>query len=92
MYIRFIAGAEIESPTKQDGLFTEVEHLRASNQLESYQVDFVKKVFKYFNDNLPVPPYSSRKWPKIQFHGLKILLINILIKCGNLFLSLKKMM
>ena len=63
MYLRFIAGAELESPTKQDGLFTEVEYLRKSSKLESYQIEYVKEIFKYFNDNLPVPPFSSKRWP-----------------------------
>jgi hypothetical protein len=62
IFIRFVVGSESDSPRTQSGLFTEVEYLRKNDKLQPYQVDMVKDIFKYFNDNLPVPPYSTKNW------------------------------
>lgn len=61
-YIRFVVGSESDSPRTQNGLFTEVEYLRSKGKLQPYQVELVKDIFEYFNNNLPVPPYSTKKW------------------------------
>jgi hypothetical protein len=62
IFIRFVVGSESDSPRTQSGLFTEIEYLRKNDKLQPYQVDMVKDIFKYFNDNLPVPPYSTKNW------------------------------
>ncbi|MBI1286148.1 MAG: hypothetical protein GC178_01075 [Flavobacteriales bacterium] len=61
-YIRFVVGSESDSPRIQNGLFTEIEHLKSEGKLQPYQVDIIKEVFEYFNENLPVPPYSKKNW------------------------------
>jgi hypothetical protein len=61
-YIRFIVGSESDSPRTQSGLFTELEFLKNENQLQPYQENLVKETFDFFNDNLPVPPYSKKNW------------------------------
>jgi hypothetical protein len=62
MYIRFVVGSDSDSPRTQSGLFTEAEYLRKNGLLESYQEKLVTDIFKFFNDNLPCPPYSKKKW------------------------------
>ena len=61
-FIRFVVGSESDCPKTQNGLFTEVEFLRKNDKLQLYQAEMVKDIFKYFNDNLPVPPYSNENW------------------------------
>jgi len=62
VYIRFVVGSDSDSPRTQSGLFTEAEYLRKKGLLESYQEKIVKDIFKFFNDNLPCPPYNKKKW------------------------------
>lgn len=62
MYIRFVVGTEAESARFQSGLFTEVERLREEGKLQPYQIELVQEIFKFFNDGLPVPPYSTKSW------------------------------
>lgn len=64
MYLRFVAGIDSESATKQNGLFTEIQCLRDDKLLLDYQYDLVKEVFEYFNKNLPVPPYKKKSISK----------------------------
>lgn len=71
MYIRFVVGNEKESIQKQTGLFWELDELNHEGKLEDYQVQMVKQIFKYFNDNLPVPPYSRRNWSTNTFAWFK---------------------
>ena len=64
MYLRFVAGIESESATKQHGLFTEIQYLKDDKLLLDYQYELVKEVFEYFNKNLPVPPYKKKNISK----------------------------
>lgn len=63
-YLRFVAGIESEGARNQNGIFTELQILKDKNQLFDYQIDFLEDIFKYFNDNLPIPPYSRKNIPK----------------------------
>jgi len=71
MFLRFVAGSDSDSFQKQYGIFSEVETLRYEGKLESYQASLAKSTFKYFNDKLPVPPYSKKKWPNNTFAWFK---------------------
>ena len=64
MYLRFVFGTNSESAKKQHGLFTELQSLKDENILLDYQHDLVQNTFKYFNDNLPVPPYRRKNISK----------------------------
>lgn len=64
MYLRFVAGIDSESATKQHGLFTEIQSLKDDELLLDYQYELVKEVFEYFNKNLPVPPYKQKYFEK----------------------------
>ena len=63
MYIRFVIGSESDSPRLQSGLFTEISYLKKEGLLEPYQVSHVNKILAFFNNNLPCPPFSKKKWP-----------------------------
>jgi hypothetical protein len=80
IFIRFVVGSESDSPRTQSGLFTEVEYLRKNDKLQPYQVDMVKDIFKYFNDNLPVPPYSTKNWSVDAISWFKDTAMDFIIK------------
>ncbi|MDH7447235.1 hypothetical protein QBK95_16455 [Aquimarina sp. 2201CG14-23] len=63
-YLRFVASVDSEEARNQNGLFTELQILKDKNQLFDYQIGFLEDTFIYFNDNLPVPPYSRKNIPK----------------------------
>lgn len=62
IYIRFVVGSESDSPRTQTGLFSETAYLRNNGLLEPYQVKLVNEIFKFFNSNLPCPPFSKKNW------------------------------
>jgi len=64
VYLRFVVGLDNESAHRQDGLFTEVNRLKSDDLLMDYQYRLVEATFKYFNDNLPVPPYKRKQISK----------------------------
>ncbi len=64
MYLRFVAGVDSESARQQNGLFTEIQSLKDDSLLLDYQFELVEETFKYFNDILPVPPYSRKNISK----------------------------
>jgi hypothetical protein len=64
MYLRFVAGTESEGARNQNGIFTELQILKEDNKLFNYQIEYLEDTFKYFNDNLPIPPYSRKSIPK----------------------------
>ncbi|MCJ8290906.1 MAG: hypothetical protein HRT58_15360 [Crocinitomicaceae bacterium] len=63
-YLRFVVGIDTESASRQDGLFTELIRLKNNNLLLEYQYEILDNTFKYFNDNLPVPPYKRKNLSK----------------------------
>lgn len=64
VYLRFVVGIDNESAHKQDGLFTEINRLKNDDLLMDYQYKLVEETFKYFNKNLPVPPYNRKQISK----------------------------
>lgn len=64
MYLRFVVGIDSDLANRQNGLFTELQILKDDGMLLDYQIELAENTFKYFNENLPIPPYSSKNIPK----------------------------
>ena len=64
MYIRFVVGSEADDHRDLNGVFTEARFLRDKDLLTDYEKDTLQKVYDWFNNRLPVPPYSSSNWTR----------------------------
>jgi hypothetical protein len=89
-FIRFVVGYESDSPRIQSGLLTEIESLRSNGHLEPYQMKMVKGIFEYFNKNLPVPPYSTKKWSIDAISWFKDSAINFIDRMRDLAFILEE--
>jgi hypothetical protein len=63
MYVRFVVGSDGDDHRQLTGIFTEARMLRDDDLLADYEADWLQETFDWFNENLPVPPYSSSDWP-----------------------------
>ena len=63
MFIRFVVGHDGEDHRQLTGVFTEARILRDAGHLSSDE-DLVLEAYEWFNEHLPVPPFSSSRWPK----------------------------
>ena len=63
MYIRFVVGGDREHHRFLTGLITEARLLRDRGALDQYQVLWLEELYAWFNANIPVPPFSSGRWP-----------------------------
>ena len=60
MYLRFVIDKHDEDSNEPQGLFQAVTDLRNDGYLSKEESVTVKKTFKWFNKNLPVPNRFSR--------------------------------
>jgi hypothetical protein len=63
MYVRFVVGRDGEDHRFLTGVITEARLLRDEGLLLPHETDWLEELFEWFNDNVPVPPYSSSNWP-----------------------------
>ena len=64
MYVRFVVGGDGEDHRRQTGVIAETRLLRDEGRLTDYENAWLDQIFAWFNDNVPVPPYSSKDWPR----------------------------
>jgi hypothetical protein len=64
MFIRFVVGGYAEHHRSLTGIITEARLLRDKGGLNQDQISWLEEVYKWFNDNLPAPPFSSGSWPR----------------------------
>ena len=83
-FIRFVVSSESDSPRTQSGLFTEIESLTSNAHLEPYQMKMVKVILEYFDKNLPVPTYSTKKWSIDEISWFKDSAINFIDRMRDL--------
>jgi hypothetical protein len=62
-FIRFVVGTENQPAERLDGLFVECRVLRDDGWLEPYQVDWLERIYTWFNAELPCPPFSKGRFP-----------------------------
>jgi hypothetical protein len=64
MFIRFVVGSDAEHHRSLTGIITEARILRDRGALDLDQVSRLEELYEWFSANLPVPPFSSRNWPR----------------------------
>lgn len=64
MFVRFVVGGDGEDHRYLTGVITEARLLRDVNLLAEHENVWLEEIFDWFNDNVPVPPYSSSDWPE----------------------------
>ena len=64
MFIRLVVGADHEDHRVLTGLVTEAKLLRRSGVLTENEEAVLEEHYKWLNENLPCPPYSTSTWPK----------------------------
>ncbi len=64
MFVRFVVGGDDEHHRELTGLIAEARMLRDRDQLAAHEVEQIEDVFRWFNSNIPCPPYSSSGWSR----------------------------
>ena len=59
-YVRFVVGGEDENFHLLDGVFGVAHRLRDAGRLESYESECLNCVFKWFEENMPCPPFRKK--------------------------------
>lgn len=62
MYLRFVVGTASEPASSLTGVIIWLDELRWCRDVEHYDVDFADELLDWFDDHLPVPPYSRQRW------------------------------
>lgn len=60
MYLRFVEGTDSQAWRSSTGIIIMSRILKDENRLEPYQVDVVEATFAWFNEHVPVPPFTSK--------------------------------
>lgn len=63
-FIRFVVGSDNEHHRALTGIITEVRLLRDADRLSDEETAPVEGTYDWFNDKVPVPPFSTSEWPK----------------------------
>jgi len=63
MFIRFVVGREGEHYKALTGVVTEARLLSERAELTQAEHDRMETAFAWFNEHVPVPPFSSADWP-----------------------------
>jgi hypothetical protein len=64
MFIRFVVGADHQHHRELNGIITEARLLRDRDGLSGEETARLESLFDWFNDHLPVPPFSTSAWPQ----------------------------
>ena len=64
MFVRFVVGADGEHHRALTGIVTEARLLREAGRLSADEADQLEESYNWLNDHLPVPPFSTRSWPR----------------------------
>ena len=63
-FIRFVVGLDDEHHRQLTGIITEARLLRDDDRLSDQETARVEGTYDWFNDNVPVPPFSTSGWPR----------------------------
>lgn len=64
MFIRFVVGSDGEPHRQLTGIITEVRFLRDDGRLSNEECSRLERTYQWFNDHVPVPPFSAGRWPR----------------------------
>jgi hypothetical protein len=63
MFIRFVAVDDVrENLWLATGIITIANEMRIANKFSQHHSDTLLRSFKWFNDNLPLPPFHENSW------------------------------
>ena len=63
MFIRFVVGTDGDYHRDLTGIVTEARLLRDAGELSPNETEQLENLYDWFNERLPVPPYSTSNWP-----------------------------
>ena len=61
MYIRFVAGDEVDDNYWATGILCNARVLIEEKLIEEWAAVRVEEIFAWFNDNVPMPPFSEKR-------------------------------
>jgi len=61
MFVRFVVGGDGEDHKELTGIVTEARLLRERGELTTDEDDRLEDLYKWFNENVPVPPFESKR-------------------------------
>lgn len=64
MFVRFVVGSDGEHHREITGIVTEARFLRDAGRLSAEEATHLEESYNWLNDHLPVPPFSTRSWPR----------------------------
>jgi hypothetical protein len=59
MFVRFVAGSDVENAFWLTGVFTEARLLREAGRLYAHEVELLAETYAWFNQHLPCPPFEA---------------------------------
>jgi hypothetical protein len=63
-FVRFVVGSDSQHHRELTGIITEARYLRDNAELTSEEVAHLEELYAWFEDQLPVPPFSTSRWPR----------------------------
>ncbi len=64
VFVRFVVGSDGDHHRSLSGIVTEVRFLRDDGRLSESERARLEESYAWFNDNVPVPPFSEGRWPR----------------------------
>lgn len=63
-FVRFVVGSDGEDHRQLNGIVTEARLLRDNARLGIEESKRLERIYDWFNDHVPVPPFSARCWSR----------------------------
>ena len=83
MFVRFVVGSDGQHHKELTGVLTRARLLRDRGDLTAEEAARLGDVYEWFNDNVPVPPFSTGRFPRTRWHGSRTTLVNRSRGCGT---------
>jgi hypothetical protein len=62
VYVHFGAGSDKDLPRSLTGVITEARTVRDRGVLEPHEQEWLEQIFEWYNDHLPCPLFSRKRW------------------------------
>jgi hypothetical protein len=64
VFIRFVVGSDGQHHKELTGILAEARLLRERDQLTAEESARLEELYTWFNEHVPVPPFSASRWPR----------------------------
>lgn len=64
VFVRFVVGSDGDHHRELTGIVIEARFLREDGRLSAGEAGLLEEAYTWLNDHLPVPPFSTRSWPR----------------------------